>query len=212
MVGIDGNGAVDWLNASADTADRDSILSGSRGRHANSGHCCGRHGRVDALQNYAAAVVHDKYASNRVGTIVEGRSEGSSNWGHMLGRQGSIVWTKGFKVGVEGMGYGRPFRFRFASSSFKGFVCAKDWSGIEAVMLGLVEAARNADLAWIGHVSIHWRRLLGAWRLWWSLLRWVARSFRSGSTSLLLRGPLSFSMHSHLPGSVVARKVGHSTH
>ena len=58
MVGVNGDRAVDGLDAGADAADGVGVFGGGWGGHADGGHGGRGHGGFDSLADYAPAVVH----------------------------------------------------------------------------------------------------------------------------------------------------------
>ena len=58
MVGVNGDGAIDRLDAGADAADSIGVFGGDWGGDPDGAHGGRGHGRFDSLADNASAVVH----------------------------------------------------------------------------------------------------------------------------------------------------------
>ena len=101
VVWVDGEGAVDWLYAGEDAADRVGVQSRLGRSDAGGDHGGWWHGRVGPTANDAAHIVHDEDAGDRVGAIVEGRAKGRGGGGHVFGGERGIVQPERASIHVK---------------------------------------------------------------------------------------------------------------
>ena len=94
MVGVNGDGAVNGLDAGADAADSVGVFGGDWGCDADGGHGGRGHGGFDSLADYASAVVHYQEAGDGVRAVVEGWAKGGGHWGHVIWGEGCVVWAE----------------------------------------------------------------------------------------------------------------------